>query len=128
MPINTDQQVLDICNRNLKQPISIEDIGRSHPIVETKNGKIYGIARFLSYRKRQLVYGNKRALKDNPNKTFIAENLIKNRYGIINQVGELKYQSKIHALWTHDGTILMKQTQSSRIIPVRSQDDISKLS
>jgi hypothetical protein len=42
--------------RNLKQPISIEDIGRSHPIVETKNGKIYVIARFLSYRKRQLVY------------------------------------------------------------------------
>ena len=67
MPINTDQLVLDICNTNLKQPISIEDIVRSHPIGEPKNGKISVIARFLSYRKRQLVYGNKRALKDNPN-------------------------------------------------------------
>jgi hypothetical protein len=40
---------------------------RSHPIGEPKNGKISVIARFLSYRKRQLVYGNKRALKENPN-------------------------------------------------------------
>ena len=40
-PINTDQLVLDICNKNLKQPITIEDIGRSHPIGETKNGKTY---------------------------------------------------------------------------------------
>jgi chromosome segregation ATPase len=39
--INTDQLVLDICNKNLKQSISIEDIGRSHPIGETKNGKTY---------------------------------------------------------------------------------------
>lgn len=128
MPINTDQLVLDICNKNLKQSISIEDIGRSHPIGETKNGKISVIARFLSYRKRQLVYSNKRALKDNPNKTFITENLTKKRYGLIKQLGELKYQNKIHAFWTHDGTILVKQTQSSRIMPVRSQDDIAKLS
>ena len=39
--INTDQLVLDICNKNLKQSISIEDIGRSRPIGETKNGKTY---------------------------------------------------------------------------------------
>jgi hypothetical protein len=91
MPINTDQLVLDICNTNLKQPISIEDIGRSHPIDETKNGNISVIARFLSYRKRQLVYGKKHALKDNPSKTFITENLTKKHYGLIKQLGELKY-------------------------------------
>jgi len=41
IPINTDQLVLDICNKNPKQPISIEEIGRSHPIGEPKNGKKY---------------------------------------------------------------------------------------
>jgi len=75
IPFNTDQLVLDICNKNLKQPIPFNDIGRSHPIDEPRNGKIPVISRFFSYRKRQLVYGNKRALKDNPNKTFITENL-----------------------------------------------------
>ena len=77
MPINTDQLVLDISNKNLKQPNSIEDIGRSHLIDETKNGNISVIVRFLSYRKRQLAYGKKRALKDNPSKTFLTENLTK---------------------------------------------------
>jgi len=55
IPINTDQLVLDICNTNLKQPISIEDIGRSHPIGEPENGKTSVIARFLSYRKRHII-------------------------------------------------------------------------
>ena len=79
MPINTDQLVLEIGNTNLKQPISIEDIGRSHPIDEAKNGNISVIVRFLSCRKRQLAYGKKRALKDNPSKTFLTENLTKKK-------------------------------------------------
>ena len=55
---------------------------------------------FLSNRKRKLVYGNKRALKDNPNKTFMRENLTKKRCGLIEQLGELKYRNikKIYML------------------------------
>lgn len=59
------------------------------------------------------MYGNKRALKDNPNKTFITENLTLKRDGLIKQLGELKNQNKIRAFWTRDGTLLVKQTQPS---------------
>lgn len=108
----------------MHQEISIDDIGRSHPIGKPKNGKISIIVRFVSYRKRQMVYSNKRKLKGNPHKTFITENLTKKRLEIIKRLAELKSNNKIHTFWTHDGTILVKRTMSSNIVKVYSETDL----
>ncbi|CAG2210512.1 unnamed protein product [Mytilus edulis] len=88
-PIDTDDLVLRICNKKLKVKLNIFDIGRSHPIGEMKDGKISIIVRFLSYRQRNMVFSNKKQLKNNLDKIFIAENLTKHRYDLINRLNTL---------------------------------------
>ncbi|CAC5386810.1 unnamed protein product [Mytilus coruscus] len=74
-PVDTDNIILDICKNKLKLDVGIQDIGRSHVIGKVKQGKSQVIVRFISYRTRQLVFSNKKALKGDPNGTFITENL-----------------------------------------------------
>ncbi|CAC5399732.1 unnamed protein product [Mytilus coruscus] len=93
-PIDTDDLVLRICNKKLKVKLNIFDIGRSHPIGEMKDGKISIIVRFLSYRQRNMVFSNKKKLKNNLDKIFIAENLTKHRYDLIKQTKYSAYQRK----------------------------------
>ncbi|CAG2218798.1 HMCN [Mytilus edulis] len=89
-PIDTDSLILGICYKQLKLKLDTRDIGRSHPIGEIKDGKISIFVRFLSYRQRQLVFSNKRKLKGNTNKTFIAENLTKHRYNLLHRLNTLR--------------------------------------
>ncbi|CAC5384901.1 unnamed protein product [Mytilus coruscus] len=126
-PIDTDDLVLRICNKKLQVKLNIFDIGRSHPIGEMKDGKISIIVRFLSYRQRNMVFSNKKKLKNNPDKIFIAENLTKHRYDLINRLNTLRTKEKIHSFWTHDGTILVKKTDVSSPKKIKSRQDIYKL-
>jgi hypothetical protein len=50
-PIDTDSIVLQICKNQLGAKISLNEIGRSHPIGQSRDGKIPIIVRFLAYRK-----------------------------------------------------------------------------
>ena len=70
------------CNKDLNVPLDIHHIGRSRPIGEAKDGKISIIVRFLTYRQRHMVFSNKKKLKGNKDKMFIAENLTKYRYDL----------------------------------------------
>ncbi|CAG2235840.1 unnamed protein product [Mytilus edulis] len=126
-PIDTDSLILGICYKQLKLKLDTRDIGRFHPIGEIKDGKISIIVRFLSYRQRQLVFSNKRKLKGNTNKTFIAENLTKHRYNLLHRLNTLREKGKINSFWTHDGSILIKQSENSRPKVVISRQDIYKL-
>ena len=123
-PIDTDGIVLKICNEKLKVHLNIYDIGRLHPIGEMRDGKISIIVRFLTYRQRNMVFSNKKRLKNNPDKIFIAENLTRHRYDLINRLNTLRNKEKIHSFWTHDGTILVKATERSNPKKVKSRDDI----
>jgi len=67
-PVDTDSIVLGICNKDLGFKLDIHHIGRSHPIGEPKDGKTSIITRFVTYRQRQLVFGNKEKLKGNHTK------------------------------------------------------------
>jgi hypothetical protein len=91
-------------------------IGRSHPIVEDKDGKISIIMRFLTYRQRHMVFSNKRELKGNKDKMFIAENLTQHRYELLRQLNGMKKIIKVHSFWTHDGSILVKEKENSKIV------------
>ena len=50
-PIDTDSIVFQICKNQLGVKISLNEIGRSHPIGQSRDGKISIIVRFLTYRK-----------------------------------------------------------------------------
>jgi hypothetical protein len=59
-PIDTDSIVLQICKNQLGVKLNLNDIGRSHPIGQSRDGKISIIVRFLSYRQRAMVFSNKK--------------------------------------------------------------------
>ena len=107
-PVDTDSIILDICNNKLGLDIGIRDIGRSHVIDKLKQGRSQVIVRFISYRTRQLVYSNKKALKGDSNGTFITENLTHFRTNLAKQLATVKYNNKINACWTTDGRIFVK--------------------
>ena len=112
-PVDTDSLVLNICNDNLEQPITINDIGRTHTIGKITEGKASIIARFISYRKRQMVYSNKRKLKDHPDGTFISENLTRQRFQIIRKLNHFRKKGDINSYWTQDGRVFVKPSENS---------------
>ena len=67
-PIDTDSIVLQICKNQLGVKLNLNDIGRSHPIGQSRDGKISIIVRFLTYRQRAMVFSNKKKLKGNKDK------------------------------------------------------------
>ena len=124
-PVNTDDIILDICNNKLGLALNLNDIGRSHVIGKARNGKAQVIARFLSYRSRQLVYSRKKTLKNDPEGIFITENLTQFRANLTKKLAELKFNGMIHAYWTTDGPIYVKESENGRKLPVLNFDDIS---
>jgi hypothetical protein len=66
--------------------LNLNDIGRSHPIGQSRDGKISIIVRFLTYRQRAIVFSNKKKLKWNKDNIFICENLTKHRYDILKRL------------------------------------------
>ncbi|CAG2228742.1 unnamed protein product [Mytilus edulis] len=121
------KQIIDICNNKLGLDIGIRDIGRSHVIGKLKQGRSQVIVRFISYRTRQLVYSNKKALKGDPNGTFITENLTHFRTNLVKQLATLKYNNKINACWTTDGRIFIKVNANSQKRIINNLNDISDL-
>jgi len=123
-PVDTDQLILQVCNTKLGLDININDIGRSHVIGKVKNGKSQVIVRFLSYRIRNSVYTNKKALKGHPDGIFITENLTKYRTELVKKLSQLKYSKQMYTYWTSDGRIYVKQTETSRKQTINNFDDI----
>ena len=116
-PVDTDQLILQVCNTKLGLDININDIGRSHVIGKVKN---VSIVRFLSYRIRNTVYTNKKALKGHPDGIFITEY----RTELVKKLSQLKYSKQIYTYWTSDGRIYVKQTETSRKQTINNFDDI----
>lgn len=126
-PVNTDHLILDICQNKMNLDININDIGRTHVIGKARNGKSQIIARFVSYRKKHLVYSNKKLLKYNENGTFITENLTKFRTTLVQSLAQMKYDGNIIAYWTADGKIFAKRTENSQKKIITEWEDIHAL-
>ena len=103
--MNTDEIILNICNDKLGIPITINEIGRTHPIGKVRNNKVQVIARFITYRVRNAVFSSKRKLKDNENNIFITENLTSRRLQIMNDLNSLRNKGQIRSCWSSDGRI-----------------------
>ena len=78
---NTDHKVLEVLQDKLQLPLAINDIGRTHRLGQKREGKKRPIiARFISYRKRKIVFD----VKKNPkgSRIVITENLTRDRYSL----------------------------------------------
>ena len=63
---NTDQCVIDVLNESMDETISIQDIDQTHRLPGKKpNGKSRPvIVKFVRYNTRNLIFENKKNLKD----------------------------------------------------------------
>ena len=125
----TGDIVIDIINNKIGVDLSEVDIERSHRLGVPKHQRVLRSAqnrprpiifRFSSYRKRDEVFRNKRALKGQG--ISISENLTKGRY--------LLYQEAIRKLglgkvWSKEGRIMTKH--SDRFIVLTNSMDIDKI-
>jgi hypothetical protein len=52
---------------------------------------------------------------------FIAENLTKYRYDLLRQLNGMQKINKVHSVWTHDGSILVKERENSKVKVIKNQ-------
>ena len=107
--------------------LNITDIGKSHPFGEICDDKISIIVRFLTYRQRYMAFAKTKELKGHVDKTFISENLTSHRYDLLKRLNTLRVGRKIHSFWTHDGSVLVKETERSHPLVVKSRQDTYRL-
>jgi hypothetical protein len=74
-----------------------------------------------------MVFSNKRKLKGNKEKMFIAENLTKYRYDLLRQLNGMKKINKVHSFWTNDGSILVKERENSKVKMIKNQSNADKM-
>lgn len=61
-----------------------------------------------------------------PNNLFVKENLTKKRYQLLKFTREFAQKKSIKFVWTRDGKIFLRETESSAAIWVRSRAQLSK--
>jgi hypothetical protein len=126
-PIDTDPLLLDNCRIQLGVRLNLTDIGRSHPIGENCDGEISIILRFLTYRQRHEVFSKKKEPQGHADKTCIAENKTRHIHDLLKRLHMLCVDRKIHSFLTHDGSVLVKETERFRPLVVISKQDIYRL-
>ena len=124
---DTDEVVLNIIKDNLNIEIDSTDIVRSHRLGPKKRSQINTratpsrprpiIIRFLSFKKRQVVYKAKSLLKGK--NIIITENLTQHRYQLY-LAAKRKYGLK--NCWSNEGRVFAKS--NNRIITISNMSDI----
>lgn len=137
-PENTDQLILNLCNKVILKstgttlnPWTISNSHRLGPKPRSRNDPPRDIiVKFVRYRDRALVYGNKKNLKNynnNPSsgyKVFVNEALTKTRAKMFSRLRKCKRDGLIDSCWTYEGNIFVKKTQGGPKSLIRSDDDV----
>jgi hypothetical protein len=50
-----------------------------------------------------------------------------NRYGLLKKLNSLRADGKLHSFWTHGGSIIVKRSENSGFMAVKTKADIQKL-
>jgi hypothetical protein len=74
-----------------------------------------------------MVFSKKKELKGHVDKIFISENLTRHRYDRLERLNTLRVDRKMHSVWTHDGSVLVKETECSSPLVVKSRQGIYRL-
>ena len=100
------------------------DIDRCRPVGGFRGKrKPQVIVKFLSYKVKARVYGNK---KNHPDKTFITEDLTKANHSTVKTLLKFKKNDKIDSFWTIDGKVLVKTSPTSKPLTISSADAAAK--
>lgn len=123
---HTDDLVLKVINTSLKIaiPLKADDINRSHIIGKIKDGKGQIICRFRNWKVKNLVYGQRKFLRDNPDKIFITEDLTRYRQNIVKKLSARKRARDIHSFWTYDGRVFAKKIHDGDKILIKTPDEV----
>lgn len=124
---NTDNIVLRIANQFIlskeQQPMELHQISRSHIVGPPRDNKIPRdiIVRFVSYRDKARVFGEKKNLKNfnkNPSikyKIYVNEALTKPRAQLHYEVRWLVNNGELDSAWTYDGKTTVKTHKNRKI-------------
>jgi hypothetical protein len=58
---------------------------------------------------------------------FIAENFTKYRYDLLRQLNGMNKINRVHSFWTHDGSMLVKERENSKVKVNKNQSDADKM-
>jgi hypothetical protein len=68
-----------------------------------------------------MVFSAEKELEGHVDKTFISENLTRHIYDLLQRFNTLRVDRRMHSFWTHDGSVLVKETERSRPLVVKSR-------
>jgi exosome complex exonuclease DIS3/RRP44 len=122
------EKTLQIFNdkMELDPPITIDEIDRIHRIGKKEDSKTRGIiVKFATYRSRRRVLDSRKKLKSDSvplsEAMFLSEDLTRQRDKLLYEFRCLKRNKTIDDLWTHDGTVLIrdshKRVRSAKTLP-----------
>ena len=90
----------------LPTPIAASDIDRIHRVGQKGNKPRPILVKFSNYAARDKVMGNRKSLEDTD--IYLNEDVTRQRSQLLYLFRQLKAQKKISKVWTHDGTIVVK--------------------
>ena len=106
---DTDKIVLDVAEK-VGATVSVGDIDRSHRVGVKRSDRPRAIiVKFVSYRKRNEVFKNKRKLKGSG--ITVREDLTKTRYALLQEA--VKKHGFQH-VWSMDGAVIIKTGDTKR--------------
>lgn len=101
------------------------DIERCHYIGRPKSSGFQQIiVKFSRYHDKWRVFAEKRCLKNNPNKTFITEDLTAVNHSLVKSLLPMKKEGTIDSFWTRDGKIIVKKSKDSNAVQISPSDNI----
>ena len=126
----TMSTVLQFCESSLGLKVCPGDISIAHRLPVGKHDKTQPIiVRFTSRRTRDAVYAARRNLYTaGVRDIYINEHLTKHHEQLFSRCRQLRKSKQIHSTWTWHGITYVKKSQSSRMIKILSDGDISTLS
>ncbi len=120
------QKVLEIANEKLNlQTINEEDINLCYRLGKANQSKTRDvIVRFSSREKRNLIYRCRRNMPREDHPIYINEDLTTRRNKLFYDARSMKKSGKLTAVWTQEGNVIIKTSESSEPIPVKTQSDL----
>ena len=119
-------KVIEITNEKLNlHNISESDINLCYRLGKTNESKTRDvIVRFNNREKRNLIYRCRRSMPREDHPIYINEDLTTRRNKLFYDARSLKKAGRLAAVWTQEGNIIIKTSESSEPVQVETNSDL----
>ena len=120
------QKILQIATKKLNlQTISESDINLCYRLGKTDGSKARDvIVRFSSRDKRNLIYRCRRNMPREDQPIYINEDLTQRRNKLFYDARSMRKSGRLAAVWTQEGNIIIKTSESSDPVAVKTNSDL----